>query len=232
MQVKNQIKKNILLVAISCIFTLLSIAQKGIIAGIALDNSGSTINGATVRLTKKLDDAFKKLVQTDEKGLFTFTSLPKGIYNVSISYVGHKLQPISDITVNDSLVNLGKIKLQSKVKEEDMVTVTAAPTVTQKADTIIYNASQFKTNPDATVEDLVKKMPGITIENGVVKAQGEDVKKVTIDGKDFFGDDAAAALKNLPADIWFTFEELPAQGKNWGGESIYEIDTIAGLIIQ
>jgi hypothetical protein len=153
-----------------------------------------------VRLTKPSDAAFKKLAQTDEKGLFTFTSLAKGTYNLYVSYVGFIAQPIAQIVVNDSLVNLGKIQLVRKQTNEAAV-VTGTPTVQQKADTIVYNASQFKTNPDATVEDLVKKMPGITIENGVVKAQGEEVKKVTIDGKDFFGDDATAALRNLPADI-------------------------------
>jgi len=73
--------------------------------------------------------------------------------------------------------------------------------VEQKADTTEYNAKAYKTNPDATTEDLVTKMPGVTNDNGVIKAHGEEVKKVTIDGKDFFGDDASLALKNLPAEV-------------------------------
>jgi uncharacterized membrane protein YgcG len=197
-----QVKKIVSFILFSILIASSAIAQKGIIAGIVTDKlSKEVLNGATVRLINANDSLKRKLAQTDDKGLFTFSNLAKGVYNISISFVGYKLQPIALITVNDSLVNLGKIALEKKPQEGDIVTVVGAPTVSQKADTIIYNASQFKTNPDATVEDLVKKMPGITIENGVVKAQGEDVKKVTIDGKDFFGDDAAAALKNLPADI-------------------------------
>lgn len=195
-----QTKKSCLL-GLLFIISITSLAQKGIIAGVVLDNNKNKLNGATVKLYKVNDSLFKKLGQTNEDGLFTFSNLAKGIYSISISYVGYKLQPIAQITVNDSLVNLGKINLEKKPKEGDIATVVGTSTVQQKADTIVYNASQFKTNPDATVEDLVRKMPGITIENGVVKAQGEDVKRVTIDGKDFFGDDASAALKNLPADI-------------------------------
>ncbi|MEO6584561.1 MAG: outer membrane beta-barrel protein, partial [Ferruginibacter sp.] len=69
-------------------------------------------------------------------------------------------------------------------------------------DTAQYNASQFKVNPDATAEDLINKMPGITVDkSGTVTAQGEQVKKVTVDGKEFFGDDATATLRNLPSEI-------------------------------
>jgi hypothetical protein len=194
--------KNIILLAICVAVSFLTYAQKGMIAGIITSSETNAIlNGATIRLYKQDDAAFKKMDQTDEKGFFSFLTLPKGVYNITISYVGYLAQPISGITVNDSIVNLGKITMQRKPKEETAAVVVGKTVVTQKADTIIYSAAQFKTNPDATVEDLVRKMPGITIENGVVKAQGEEVKKVTIDGKDFFGDDATAALKNLPADI-------------------------------
>jgi hypothetical protein len=71
----------------------------------------------------------------------------------------------------------------------------------QKGDTTAFNADAYKTNPDATAEDLLKKMPGMTSDNSGVKVNGEAVQKVLVDGKPFFGDDPNAALKNLPADI-------------------------------
>ena len=74
-------------------------------------------------------------------------------------------------------------------------------TAVQKGDTTIMKAEAFKVNPDANAEELVKKMPGITVENGTVKAHGEEIKKVLVDGKPFFGDDPSVALKNLPADV-------------------------------
>lgn len=79
--------------------------------------------------------------------------------------------------------------------------IRAIAPVIQKGDTTEYNASSFKVNSDATAEDLVRKMPGITMENGKIKAHGEEVKKVTLDGKEFFGDDAQTALRNLPAEV-------------------------------
>ena len=73
--------------------------------------------------------------------------------------------------------------------------------VQQNGDTIGYNAKAYKINPDANAEDLISKMPGITSSNGTVKAHGEDVKQVLVDGKPFFGDDPNMALKNIPAEI-------------------------------
>ncbi len=85
---------------------------------------------------------------------------------------------------------------------EGVKVISRTPPAQQKGDTLQINASQLKVNPDATVEDLVKKAPGMTVDrDGTVTAQGEQVRKVTIDGRDFFGDDASAALRNLPADI-------------------------------
>ncbi|MBL7726496.1 MAG: carboxypeptidase regulatory-like domain-containing protein, partial [Dinghuibacter sp.] len=194
---KLTLTATILLLGFSAIF-----AQKGIIAGIVTGPDGkTTLNGATVRLVNVNDSLKRKLGQSDEKGFFTFTGLTRSTYNLTITYIGHLPKVIYGIKVSDSLVNLGKIAMNKKPTEGETVTVVAQVPVTQKGDTIQYSAAQFKTNPDATVEDLVKKLPGITIENGVVKAQGEEVRKVTIDGRDFFGDDATAALRNLPAEI-------------------------------
>ena len=92
-----------------------------------------------------------------------------------------------------------RLALDSKVLKE--VVVVGQGTAVQKGDTTIMAASSFKVNPDANAEDLVKKMPGITVENGTVKAHGEEIKKVLVDGKPFFGDDPSVALRNLPADV-------------------------------
>jgi len=107
------------------------------------------------------------------------------------------------VLITPNLLELGTIRFIKKGKElEGIVIVSQAPPVIQKGDTSQFSASQFKVNPDATTEDLIKKMPGITVaKDGTVTAQGEQVKKVTIDGKDFFGDDASAALRNLPSEV-------------------------------
>ena len=84
---------------------------------------------------------------------------------------------------------------------EEVVLAAEAPPVTLINDTIQYNAGSFKVQPNASVEDLLKKLPGVKVEkDGTIKAQGEKVQKVLVDGKEFFGNDPKIATKNLPAD--------------------------------
>ena len=160
--------------------------------------------GATVSLASAKDSNSYRTGISDSLGLFKFTGLPVDTFFLKVSYIGYdeykQIVAISDsipdrdlhnIFVPKTTVQLGGVTLTSKT-----------PPVQQKGDTIQFNASQFKVNPDATVEDLVKKMPGVTVaRDGTVTSQGEQVRKVTIDGRDFFGDDASAALRNLPSDI-------------------------------
>ena len=103
--------------------------------------------------------------------------------------------------VNGSFVYVGKNIVLRGNDEVIEAVVVKAKMVEMKGDTSEINATNFKVNPDASAEDLVKKMPGVTSSNGEIQAQGEAVKKVLVDGKPFFGDDPNAALKNLPAEI-------------------------------
>jgi len=97
-------------------------------------------------------------------------------------------------------INLKTIELQPLATQMSAVEIrTQAFKI--KGDTTEMDATKFKTNPDATAEDLVSKMPGISSSGGQVQAQGEQVKKVLVDGKPFFGEDPNAALKNLPAEV-------------------------------
>ena len=107
-----------------------------------------------------------------------------------------------NIEITDADVTVPTIRLKPANKNIDEVKVAATLTrQEQRGDTSVYNAAAFKVNPDATTEDLLKKMPGITVENGNVKAQGENVKRVLVDGKEFFGSDPSIALKNISADM-------------------------------
>src|SRR4029077_10901020 len=82
------------------------------------------------------------------------------------------------------------------------VTITESPApAAQHDDTTEFRASAVKTSKDATAEDLVQKMPGVTMENGQIKAHGENVQNVLVNGRPFFGSDPAAAMRNLPADV-------------------------------
>jgi len=165
------------------------------------DNKGP-IAGATVELRAKSDSLNPITVLTDNNGDFIFKGLKVDKYRLTTSASGYD---IIEQTINLQASNKSPLQftLTKMAKDLDEVTVVAKkPVVIQKGDTLQFNASELKVNPDATAEDMIKKLPGVTIDkSGNVTAAGEQVKKVTVDGRDFFGDDATAALKNLPASI-------------------------------
>jgi uncharacterized membrane protein YgcG len=160
--------------------------------------------GATLQLRSVKDSTNRFNGVSDSKGDFLFSNISKDSFYLQVSYIGYENFK-QFVVVTDSIpnVDLGSLFVPKETKEIGGVTVTAkTPPAQQKGDTLQLNASQYKVNPDATTEDLIKKMPGITVDkDGTVTAQGEQVKKITIDGRDFFGDDATAALRNLPSEV-------------------------------
>lgn len=134
-------------------------------------------------------------------GKFVIDSIASGSYTFTITSPGfaayNKL-----LNVLDTNLNLGTILLQPIAQTLDEVKiVTRALAVVQKDDTMEYHSSAYKVNPDADAADLVRKMPGVELNGKEVRAQGEQVIKVVVDGKPFFGNDPWAVLKNLPADV-------------------------------
>ena len=186
-------------------FSLMAVAQNSIVKGVVRDGVDRLpVVGATVTIFLKKDSAHHKQANTvtNSKGGFELSNLGNDHYIVEITSVGYETLK-KDVVTTGKTNDLGNLNFIKKGKDLEGVTIIAqAPPVIQKGDTSEFSASQFKVNPDATTEDLIKKMPGITVDkDGTVTAQGEQVKKVTIDGKDFFGDDASAALKNLPSEV-------------------------------
>ncbi|MEO6723491.1 MAG: carboxypeptidase regulatory-like domain-containing protein [Ferruginibacter sp.] len=180
-------------------------AQNSSIRGVVKDEVEKTpVVGATVTLFLQNDSTRQpvKSAVTDKSGVFEISGLNANSYSVEISSIGFE-KITEDVVLDDSPKDLGTINFSKQGKQlADVTVISKAPAVIQKGDTSQFSASQFKVNPDATTEDLIKKMPGITVDrDGTVTAQGEQVKKVTIDGRDFFGDDASAALKNLPSEV-------------------------------
>ncbi len=184
------------------LFSLTIHAQQGIlIQGVIVDAKDQAPQlGVTVFLTHTVDSA-KTGAITDLEGRFLFQNIRPGTYLLSTSYISY-LPTEKQVTVDTSDINLGTVFIaQDANLLKEIVVEEKQIRVQQLGDTTQYNADAYKTNPNANVEDLVTKMPGITVENGLVKVQGEDLQKVTIDGEDFFGDDATLALRNLPAEI-------------------------------
>jgi hypothetical protein len=202
LSIKTAIKFAVMYTCIMILIMRTAQAQQFSLTGQLKDIGDSTaIKGATVTLRMLSDSSNPRFTLSDNQGRFVFKGLSADAATLEISMIAYQKQltPLSTLEQNQ---NLGVLYLKKEAQSLTAITVVSTgPAVTQKDDTSQYNAKQFKTNPDATSEDLVKKMPGISVDkNGAVTAQGEQVKKVTVDGKEFFGDDVSAALKNIPAN--------------------------------
>ncbi len=179
-----------------------ALAQQRVVTGVVADSTDhTTLIGVTVLLQQASDSTWKRGTVTDVDGKFVFNDVPSGRYRFHLSYIGYTTQTLR-VRVNNEPVDLGQIKLHQSATTLKTVEIKGASIqVEQKGDTLQYNANAFKTTRDATAEDLITKMPGITSDNTGVKAQGDAVQQILVDGKQFFGDDATLALKNLPAEV-------------------------------
>jgi hypothetical protein len=182
-----------------------SFAQKnGIVRGIAYDTiSKQPVSGATVTLMVRKDSSLQSFTMTGRDGQFELKGIPNGEYRLMISHVNYyNTNKYFRITDSSKVFEAGNLVLNDKTKVlEEVVIAAEAPPVTLVNDTIQYNAGSFKVQPNASVEQLLKKLPGVKVEkDGSIKAQGEKVTRVLVDGKEFFGNDPKIATRNLPAD--------------------------------
>lgn len=184
-----------------CFLTIASFSQSYTFSGLVRDaGNKAPLVGVNIVLRPVMDSTLAYGASTSIEGRFEIKNVPGGRYRAEISYLGYVTKKFPLRLTADLRMDTLTILEDTKVLEETVIKADALP-VKQNGDTTEYNADAFKTNPDADGSDLVKKMPGITTKDGKLQAQGEDVQKVTIDGQEFFGDDALLALKNLPAEI-------------------------------
>ena len=176
-------------------------AQTYSIQGTIVDTKDSSaLIGASVSISKTGDSIIFAGTTSDINGHFLISNIAPGNYLLNIAYIGY-LDYKENIEINnDRKLNIIYLKENYKLLNEVEV-VQKQIRIEQLGDTSQFHAAAFKTNTDATAEELLTKMPGITAENGTVKVNGEEVKKVLVDGKPFFGDDPKTALQNLPADM-------------------------------
>ena len=196
-------KTKLLLLFLSVLLPVLLFSQKYTLHGTVVDTASVPLAGGTVMLLSSTDSSLLGFTRTLENGVFEMKNQPGGTYLLRCTYFGYRnFQQIVPLTGSETTVNLGTLHMQpqSQLLGEVEITGQANP-VTIKNDTIEFNAGSFKVKDNAVVEDLLKKLPGVEVErDGTVRAQGEEVKNVTVDGKKFFGSDPKLATKNLPAD--------------------------------
>jgi hypothetical protein len=177
-------------------------AQNMTIQGTLKDSiANRALNAATVSLVYAKDSSLVSFSRTNETGVFNFKNVAPGAYMISVSYVGYQPKWVPVMNAVDKMVEMGTIYMND-VNSVSTVTVTARrPPVVINGDSVEFNSENFKTAPNAVVEDLLKKMPGMEVDkSGGITVNGKTVTKVFVNGKEFFTGDPKMATKNLPAD--------------------------------
>ncbi|TXT34289.1 MAG: TonB-dependent receptor [Chitinophagaceae bacterium] len=177
--------------------------QTGSIKGKLIDTIGKQVlKDASVTVLNGGDSTLEVFGLSKQDGSFLVENIPLGWMILQIKFQGY--EPIAkkiNFTKENSKIDLGLVYLNINANDLGNVTVTQSPIIIKK-DTVEFSASSFKTKPNAVMEDLLKKLPGVQVDkDGTVKSQGEQVQRVLVDGKRFFGDDPKLATKNLPPDM-------------------------------
>lgn len=204
------------------------------INGYVVDKAtGEKLYAATVRLINQADEKKTYNVVTGYEGEFSFPKVVVGNYNMEVGYLGYKTRIIKLNLNSNKLPNLSPIELsEDAVLLSSVEVVGRATRAEQKGDSLIYNADAFKVMQGSSAEDLLSKMPGIVVEGGTIQAQGESVRRIFVDGKEFFDGDVNLAIKNLPSDIIASievFDKMSEQAEFTGfddGESVKTINIV------
>jgi hypothetical protein len=193
----------------SLLFTLIvlfaneTIAQKTQINGRVYDSTVQRgLPYATISLVKAKDSTLVSFSRADSAGFFKFNNVDAGNYLLSTSFVGYNnlWRPLN-VPEGQEKVYAGTMNMYDVKYGADVTVQSKRPPVTINNDTLEFNTENFKTQPNAVVEDMLKKMPGVTIDaDGTVRVNGQVVRRVLVNGKEFFTGDPKMATKNLNAD--------------------------------
>ncbi len=203
---KTLIQKTILIALLFVSYTVSAQTKAGTASGRALNGKDkSPLDYASVAVKKLFGDSSVAGVgATSQTGTFTITGLPAGKYRLFIAYLGLKsVNKDFELTAAAPGINFGDLIMEDTGVDLKAVEVKGdIPPVKVKKDTLEFNAAAFKVKENAVVEDVLKKLPGVDVaKDGTITTQGETIKKVRVDGKDFMGSDPLLATRNLPADM-------------------------------
>jgi len=201
---RNTMKRRFFLslMAMLCSFTIF--AGSFSISGAIKNTTGAGLPGATVSLLDPSDSTLVKFSITNSNGNYDLSDIHEGKFLLQVAMMGFYTEyKVVEVPLKNQ-PELSNIILKENpaagVLSEVIISGEKVP-IRVLGDTLEYNAGSYKVKPDAAAEDLLRKLPGMQVdENGNIKAMGKDVKKVLVDGKEFFGDDPKVATKNLPAD--------------------------------
>lgn len=207
------------------LFTYVSVSSAAQLTGVVVDReSKQTLPYAGVELLVLADSSQVMGVTSDEDGQFLLEGVSKGSYWLRVSFMGYE-DRYRKVTVAEDTVNLtvGRVALRIDNELLEGVAVLATATPLQvKEDTLVYNAASFRVMDGAVLEELVKKLPGAELtKDGKLVVNGKEVKKILVDGKEFFSDDPKVSLKNLPANM---VEEVKAYDRKSESSKLTGVD--------
>ena len=203
------------------------------------DSARIALPGANLRLLRAADSSLVKGMATGADGKFLFSGIQQGDYILAVSFIGHLTSfipvPATRFRGNRN-IDLGKIMLkESAIALAGAVIEGQAPEVVVKEDTLEYNPAAFKVQEGAVVEDLLKRMPGIEVEaDGAITSAGRSVRRVTVNGKEFFGNDPKMATQNLTVEMIDKVQVIEKQTEQsiLTGVDDGETETIINLVIK
>lgn len=199
--------KSLLLIAVTCFISFSTYAQdkNGSVSGKVVNAKDQLpIDYASVAVKNLADSSVSGVTNTLANGTFEIKGLAPGSYRLSVAYLGlQNFNKEFKVTSAAAVINLGDLPMENTGLNLNTVEIKGVVVpVVVKQDTVEFAASAFKVRENAVVEDVLKKLPGVEVaKDGSIKAQGETVTRVRVDGKDFFGNDPLLATKNLPADM-------------------------------
>ncbi|CAK7047793.1 MAG: hypothetical protein PETM_02004 [Petrimonas sp.] len=197
-------KRFVLFIGLLLIGVSIFAQNNGRITGKIVDQeTKEPVAQANVRILHQKDSLYLNGVASDQEGNFAI-SVPYGNYIIHVTYVGHH-DLFRNVTISNTnrTANLGSVELGTDNILLDAAVVTAkAAEIVVRGDTVEYNADSYKVTESAILEDLLKKMPGIEIDSeGKITVNGREIKKIMVDGEEFFSTDPKVASKNLPAKM-------------------------------
>ena len=195
-------KKSILMMLLLLV-SIASFAQERLVSGAIIDrDTKDPVEQVTVQLLKT-DSTYVTGAISNEKGLFHLNAPENGKYLLKITSVGYKPTVKRVVIEQDKNLGLGNVVVGADAIMLKGAVVTAmAQKVTLKEDTFVYNSAAYRTPEGSVVEELVKRLPGAEVsDDGTIKINGKEVKKILVDGKEFMTGDTKTALKNLPTSI-------------------------------
>ncbi|MDB5232045.1 MAG: TonB-dependent receptor, partial [Chitinophagaceae bacterium] len=194
--------KKLILLSCICFFSAITFGQKATLNGVIRDTiNKTTLSNTSVSLLRAKDSVLYKYTRSKQDGKFELTNIDPGKYILMITHFTYA-DYYDTLSLSGAAVELNSVDLTLKAKLLENVTVRQTlAAMRMKGDTLEYRADSFKVRQGASIEELLKTLPGIQVDkDGKITAQGEKVEKVLVDGEEFFGDDPTIATRGLQAD--------------------------------